>query len=98
MTTAEDVELEEEDRSRKPSKAVVCGSGVVSVTFKKAGTTISSRIFQLKSDCSFSSKVTFRSRLRTRIGELTVQTRFQGNSYMRPANAAEDTVTAGKGT
>lgn len=77
-----------------PGLGDVC-LGKVTVRFQKQGTTISSRDVDLKPDCTYKSSVTFRSRLRTRIGSLTVRARFGGNQVLRPKSSASQTVRAG---
>lgn len=77
-----------------PTNAAIC-SGIVNVRFQKANATISSRNVELRSDCTYRSRVSFRTRLRTRVGKLRVRARFQGNDVLRPKTSLTHTVTAG---
>jgi hypothetical protein len=77
-----------------PGRGIIC-SGVVTVRVQHRGTTISSRNVGLRRDCTYRSKVTFRTRLRTRIGPLTFRARFQGNPAMTPRNSRSTVVRAG---
>jgi hypothetical protein len=79
-----------------PGPDVIC-SGVVTVRFQKRGTTttISSRNVFLRHDCTYRSRVTFRTRLRTRVGILNVRARFQGNAVLAPKTSATHTVRIG---
>lgn len=77
-----------------PGRAVIC-SGLVNVRFQKRTTTVSSRNVQLRPDCTYRSRVTFRTRLVTRRGILRVRARFQGNAVLRPRNSSTHTVRAG---
>jgi hypothetical protein len=73
-----------------PGQAAIC-SGFVTVTFQKGNTTVSSRTVALRPDCTYSSRVTFR----TRLGRLTVTARFLGNAFLRPKASAPQTVWVG---
>lgn len=77
-----------------PGAALIC-SGIVAVRFQKGSTTISSRNVLLRTDCTYRSSVTFRTRLRTRIGTLRVRARFQGNAVLGPATSTTRTVRVG---
>ncbi|HEV7806844.1 MAG TPA: hypothetical protein VGO80_13555 [Solirubrobacteraceae bacterium] len=77
-----------------PTGAAIC-SGIVNVRFQNDDTTISSRNVKVRSDCTYRSTVTFRKRLRTRVGKLRVRARFQGNAVLRPKTSLTHTVTAG---
>ncbi len=77
-----------------PSRAVIC-SGQVNVRYQKRGTTISSRNVTVRSDCTYRSRVTFHTRLPTRVGILSVRARFQGNQVLQPRNASTKHVRAG---
>jgi len=77
-----------------PGRAIIC-SGLVNVRFQKRGTTVSSRNVQVRPDCSYRSRVTFRTRLLTRIGVLSPRARFQGNLVLRPKTSTTGRVRAG---
>ncbi len=77
-----------------PARDRIC-SGTVTVRFQKRGTTISSRNVFLRSDCTYRSRVTFRTRLPTRRGVLSVRARFQGNAILQPRSSSTRTVRAG---
>lgn len=82
-----------------PSKAVLC-TGVVTVRFKTAKGlyTTSTRSVGLKPDCTFRSKVTFKTPNKLRRGKLKVYTRFQGNPFLLPRDTTMPaTVYAGHG-
>lgn len=80
-----------------PPVAILC-SGSVSVTFKiliaDSSITISSRNVDLAPDCTYRSRVRFRSRTRRR-ATLQVFVRFEGNDLLLPRSAATDTVRIG---
>jgi hypothetical protein len=78
----------------RPGLSVIC-SGIVNVRFQKGPITISSRDVPLSRACTYASAVTFRTRLITRIGLLTVRVSFQGNVVLRPLTARDQTVRAG---
>lgn len=82
----------------QPPPRVLC-TGKVTVRFKKvAGSgvfTISTRIVGLKSDCTYSSRVSFRTRNPLRRGQLKVLARFEGNVFLLPKNAPVRFVRAG---
>jgi hypothetical protein len=78
----------------RPARSVIC-SGKVNVRFQKRQTTISSRNVTLRADCSYRSRVTFHTLLPTRIGNLTVRARFQGNAVLKPRTSANRIVRAG---
>jgi hypothetical protein len=77
-----------------PARNVIC-SGTVTVRFQKRGTTISSRNVFVRPDCTYRSRVTFHTLLRTRIGNLSVRARFQGNVVLTPRNSSTKIVRAG---
>jgi hypothetical protein len=77
-----------------PGRGVIC-RGTVTIRVQKRSVTISSRSVQLNSDCTYRSRVTFRTRLRTRIGGLTFQARFGGNTVLNSRNSAKKLVRAG---
>jgi hypothetical protein len=77
-----------------PGRAVIC-SGVVTVRYQKRGTTISSRNVGLRPNCTYRSRVTFRTRLRTRVGNLSIRSRYQGNAVLMPRNSSRKIVRAG---
>lgn len=75
-----------------PSPSTVC-SGVVNVRLQRGGRTISSRDVAVHApDCTYRSRVTFRSR---RPGALHVRARFNGNAVLRPRSSAIRTVHIG---
>ena len=78
----------------RPSRALIC-PGIVAVRFQKRGTTISSRNVRVRSDCTYRSRVTFRTRLAVRRGTFTVRARFQGNTVLRPRTSSTRRVRAG---
>lgn len=70
------------------SSAAGCDEGVVLVRVKAKRKTISTRRAALKSDCTFTSAVSFRDRDRfTRDGRLTFRVRFTGNDVLTPRSA-----------
>ena len=75
-----------------PPKPLVC-VGSVTVKFKKGLATRSTRIVSLRSNCTYSSNVTFRNRS-TR-GTLRVTVRFNGNAFLTARSATTKTVRAG---
>lgn len=77
-----------------PGRSLIC-AGVVTVRVQKRGTTISSRNVSVRPDCTYLSRVTFRTRLRTRIGNLSFRARFQGNVVLAPRNSATRIARAG---
>jgi hypothetical protein len=77
-----------------PGRGVIC-SGVVTVRVQKRGTTISSRNVGVRPDCTYRSRVTFRTLLRTRVGNLSFRARFQGNPVLLPRNSATKIARAG---
>jgi len=78
----------------KPTTAELC-TGVVNVLFQKRDSTISSRNVNLRSDCTYRSRITFRSLSKARRGSLRIRARFQGNTYLRPRSSSTHTVRAG---
>jgi len=78
----------------QPPRSVIC-SGVVTVRFQKRGTTISSRNVSVRSDCTYRSRVSFRTKLKARLGSLRVRSRFQGNGVLSPRSSATRIVRAG---
>jgi hypothetical protein len=66
----------------------------VNVRFQNDNATISSRNVAVRSNCRYTSRVTFRRRLRTRV-DLRVRARFQGNAVLRPRTSLTHTVRAG---
>lgn len=77
-----------------PGRGVVC-RGTVTVRVQKRGTTISSRNVPLSSSCTYRSSVTFRTLLRTRIGNLQFRARFGGNTVLNARNSSTKIVRAG---
>jgi hypothetical protein len=77
-----------------PPRALIC-SGTVNVRYQKRNTTISSRSVPLRADCTYRSRVTFKTLLRTRQGVLRVRARFLGNAVLLPRSAPIRTVRAG---
>ena len=69
------------------TKAQACGGGIgyVVVQFKRAGNTISTRLAPLAADCTYTSRVTFRSRKAFgKQRSLKVYVRFLGNNVLEP--------------
>lgn len=77
-----------------PGPRVVC-TGTVTVRYQKRTTTISSRVVALRGDCTYRSRVTFSTRLVTRVGTFRVQARFGGNALLLPRRSATRLVRAG---
>jgi hypothetical protein len=77
-----------------PGRGVVC-TGNVNVRVQKKSTTISSRIVNLRPNCTYRSQVTFSTLLRTRTGTLSFRSRFGGNAVMLPRNSRTIKVRAG---
>ena len=69
-----------------PGRRIIC-SGFVTLRVQKRQVTISSRIVSVRPDCTYQSRVTFRTRLRTRIGTLSFRARFGGNPVLNPRNS-----------
>ena len=82
-----------------PSPNLMCAGGRVSVKFQKlAGSgrpTISNRRVPVRSDCSYRSSVTFRTRNPFRRGRFIVLVRFEGSAFLLPRSAPRQTVRAG---
>jgi len=81
-----------------PGVPKIC-AGSVQVRVQKKGTTISARKVTLnarkvtlKPDCTYRSRVGFRSNLRTRNGVLSFRARFQGNALLLPKSSATVTM------
>lgn len=79
-----------------PSRARIC-SGFVAIRYQKVRATISSRNVTLKPDCTYRTRVVFRTLLRTRRGVLNVRARFQGNELLKPSTNVTHKVRAGRG-
>ncbi len=79
---------------QRPGVGVIC-SGIVAVRFQSRGSTISSRNVRVRPNCTYRSRVTFRTRLKLRNGRLAVRARFQGNSVLRAKTSATRPVRAG---
>ena len=77
-----------------PGPRVIC-SGNITVRYQKRTTTISARIVAVRPDCTFRSRVTFTTRLITRIGTFRVRARFGGSVLFNPRNSATRLVRAG---
>lgn len=79
-------------------RSLLC-TGKVTIRFKKRGGifTTSSRSVGLRPDCTFRSRVTFRTTNPLRRGVLKVSTRFEGNVFLLPKNARTHLVRAGTG-
>ena len=77
-----------------PGRAIIC-SGKVNVRFQKDDTSISTRLVNVRPNCTYFSRVTFRTRLITRIGVLSVRARFQGNLVLGPKTSNTGRVRAG---
>ncbi len=78
----------------RPGRSVIC-TGTVTVRVQKRGTTISSRNVLVNPDCTYRSRVTFRTRLRSRTGFLSFRARFGGNAVLLPRNSSTRTARAG---
>jgi hypothetical protein len=75
------------------SKSEACGAGVISTSVKAGKKTISTRRVNLKSDCTYSSTVSFASR--SRFGKATslkLTVRFGGNSVLAIRTLTSKTV------
>jgi Ca2+-binding RTX toxin-like protein len=70
-----------------------CSGGTVTIQFRAAKRTISSRRVGLKKDCTFSSKVRFQIPSRIVAKRLEVLTRFNGNEVMNGRSATRHRVT-----
>ncbi len=79
---------------KQPARALLC-AGVVTVRIKRRGTTVSSRSVSVRPDCTYRSRATFRSRLATRRGTLTVRAGFAGNTLLLPKNSSTRAIRAG---
>ena len=77
-----------------PGPRVIC-TGTVTVRFQKRNTTISSRVVNVRRDCTYRSRVTFSTRLFTRLGTFRVQARFGGNAVLLPRRSATRLTRAG---
>jgi hypothetical protein len=77
-----------------PGRGVIC-SGTVTVRYQKRSTTISSRVVSVRPDCTYRSRVTFRTGLGIRRGSLRAQARFGGNAVLLPRRSSTRTVRAG---
>jgi len=67
----------------RPGVGIIC-NGSVTVRYQKRTTTISARIVALRPDCTYRSRVTFSTRLITRVGTFRVRARFGGNAVLLP--------------
>ncbi|MGI9098810.1 MAG: hypothetical protein ACR2H2_10030 [Solirubrobacteraceae bacterium] len=76
-----------------PPIVLLC-SGDVTVRFRRGTTTLSTRSVELQPDCTYRSRVTFRSRT-LRQTTLRVSVRFEGNAFLFPASAPTHTVRIG---
>ena len=72
-----------------------CGSGTVTVRFRTGRRTVSRRVVRLRRDCTYRSRVRFRSRARLGRGRLRVLARFSGNRALTAKRARPRTVRAG---
>ena len=77
-----------------PGRSVIC-TGTVTVRYQKRTTTISSRVVSVRPDCTYRSRVTFTTRLITRVGNFRVQARFGGNAVLLPRRSRTRIVRAG---
>ena len=77
-----------------PGRRVIC-AGNVTVRYQKNTTTISSRIVDLRPDCTYRSKVSFSLLSPQRRGNLHVRARFGGNAVLLPRASRTITVRAG---
>jgi hypothetical protein len=80
---------------KRPSAAVLCAAGNVTVRFQRLVYTLSSRRVHLRKDCTFRSTVTIRTANPLRRGRLRVFTRFEGNPLLLPKKAPSHYVLAG---
>jgi hypothetical protein len=78
-----------------PSRSAIICAGIVTVRFQKGSATISARNVFLRPDCTYASRVSFRTRARTRRGAFKVKALFQGNLVLNPKNSSTQTVLAG---
>jgi Asp-tRNA(Asn)/Glu-tRNA(Gln) amidotransferase A subunit family amidase len=70
-----------------------CRGAYVTVTFTRAGRTVSRRRARLSSTCTYRSTVVFRNRGRMgRATVLRVRARFDGSAYVRPISSRTSTV------
>ena len=79
----------------RPTLAQLC-TGKVNIRFQRRGRTLSSRNVNVKADCTFSGKATFRSKARSQRGTLRVRSRFQGNQILAPKASTTKSVRAGR--
>ena len=79
-----------------PTPANLC-SGKVTVRVKHlpGPYTLSSRTVSLRSNCTYRSQVSFRTRNPLRRGTLRIYARFEGNAFLLPRNAVTHIVRAG---
>lgn len=77
----------------KPGLGVIC-AGRVTIRIKRRGKTISSKSVGVRSNCTYSSKVTLRLKANRR-GTLKVGARFAGNTVLGAKASATSNVRAG---
>jgi len=77
------------------SPATSCQGGRVSVQIKRGTRTLSTRRVNLRSNCTFSTSVSFARARRLARGTLKVTARFLGNAVLLPRAAPSRTVRAG---
>lgn len=78
----------------RPGLAVIC-SGKVAVRVRKGTRTLKTSTVNVKADCTYRSKVTFRTLTRARRGLLKFRARFAGNTVLQAKNSPTRTVRAG---
>jgi len=79
----------------QPSRALLCSTGKMTIRFVRIAYTVSSRSVGIRRDCTYRSRVSFKSSIPIRKGALTVQVRFEGNSFLLPKRAPRHIVRAG---
>jgi hypothetical protein len=77
-----------------PPPIVLLCSGNVTVRFRRGASTISTRSVEVQPDCTYRSRVTFRSRTLVST-TLRVSVRFEGNDFLFPESAPTQTVRVG---
>lgn len=78
------------------SQAQGCGTGLVSVQFKRGANTISTRRITLSKTCTYASTVSFNDRKRLgKTGRLNVVVRYAGNAVLGRVTAPKRAARAG---
>jgi hypothetical protein len=72
-----------------------CATGSVLLTIKAGGNTVSTRVTDLATDCSYASSVTFRALRRLGRRQIVVKARFLGNNRLTRRDSSR--VRAGRG-